>query len=776
MSSNYQFTESGVVYSFDDVFIPADRFREGNLWTWGGWGFGELGTNDTTNRSTPVTTFAGGTNWKQVDAGKYHTAAIKTDGTLWTWGSNIEGQLGIDQGNVERLTPVTTFAGGTNWKQVSAGIEYTAAVKTDGTLWTWGYNQYGNLGINDTTDRSTPVTTFAGGTNWKQVSAGYFHTAAVKTDGTLWTWGQNSNGYLGTNDTTNRSTPVTTFVGGTNWKQASAGAQSTAAIKTDGTLWTWGYSGTGSLGTGISYQYAYTPVTTILGGTNWKQVSSAKFSADVRAAIKTDGTLWTWGGGFDQYTNVRLGRILNDKVFTPVTTFSGGTNWADTATGAAEELYTIDSGLYHTTAIKTDGTLWVWGLNNTVYLGTNDLSNKIVPVTTFAGGTNWKQVSAENRTAAIKTDGTLWVWGYNPNGILGTNDAIYRSTPVTTFAGGTNWKQVSVGSLHTAAIKTDGTLWVWGYNNSGQLGTNDSGSNAETARSTPVTTFAGGTNWKQVSVGGNHTAAIKTDGTLWTWGDGSGLGNNGYVSRSTPVTTFAGGTNWKQVSAGGSHTAAIKTDGTLWTWGAGFYGRLGTNDTNNIYTPVTTFAGGTNWKQVSIGKQGFHTAAVKTDGTLWTWGYNRLGQLGTNNTIARSTPVTTFAGGTNWKQVSVGRFHTIALQDDGVNKRLYTWGYNSFGQLGLNIPTADYPGEIYNGGNNWKQVSAELVCSSAIKTDGTLWVWGENIVGVGVLGINDDTTNKSTPVTTFAGGTNWKQVCIGANHMAAILQPPDPVI
>ena len=160
--------------------------------------------------------------------------------------------------------------------------------------------------------------------------------------------------------------------------------------------------------------------------------------------------------------------------------------------------------------------------------------------------------------------------------------------------------------------------------------------------------------------GGYHTAAIKTDGTLWTWGiNGYGpLGDNTISQRNTPVTTFAGGTNWKQVDCGFSHTAAIKTDGTLWIWGRGTNGRLGDNTTTNKRTPVTTFAGGTNWKQVSGGFT--HTTAIKTDGTLWTWGFNSYGQLGDNTTTQRNTPVTTFAGGTNWKQVSGGYLYTAA--------------------------------------------------------------------------------------------------------------------
>jgi hypothetical protein len=359
---------------------------------------------------------------------------------LWTWGNNYQGRLGNNTGTgTNRSTPVTTSAGGANWKQVSGGNSHTAAIKTDGTLWTWGYNFNGRLGYNTATDRSTPVTTFAGGTNWKQVTCGGSHTAAIKTDGTLWTWGLNSYGRLGDNTTTDRSTPVTTFAGGTNWKQVAGG-------------------------------YA------------------------------------------------------------------------------------------HTAATKTDGTLWTWGRNYYGQLGNNNTTQRLTPVTTFAGGTNWKQVfGGYGHTAAIKTDGTLWTWGSNYDGQLGNNNTTQRLTPVTTFAGGTNWKQVTCGGDYTAAIKTDGTLWTWGSNN-GRLG-----DNTETKRSIPVTTFAGGTNWKQVTCGGDYTAAIKTDGTLWTWGlNGSGqLGDNTTIGRSTPVTTFAGGTNWKQVSSGGGSTAAIKTSDDL---------------------------------------------------------------------------------------------------------------------------------------------------------------------------------------------------------------------
>jgi alpha-tubulin suppressor-like RCC1 family protein len=343
------------------------------------------------------------------------------------------------------------------------------------------------------------------------------------------------------------------------------------------------------------------------------------------------GTLWNWGYSC-------MGQLGNNSLIrrsSPVQTISGGTNWKQVS--RTENV----AG-----AIKTDGTLWLWGQANKGNLANNSTINRSSPVQTVSSGTNWRQLSVGGAiSAAIKTDGTLWLWGYGKYGALGDNTTINRSSPVQTISSGTNWKQVAV-NLVSAAIKTDGTLWLWGYGGQGTLG-----NGIAINRSSPVQTASLGTNWKQVSVGGGNAGAIKTDGTLWMWGSGSTgrLGNNCTINRSSPVQTVSSGNNWKQVSVGGSQTAAIKTDGTLWMWGTGSFGRLGDNSAINKSSPVQTVSSGTNWKQVGSGS--FLTAAIKTDGTLWTWGYNGQGCLGDNSTITRSSPVQTVSSGTNWKQV-----------------------------------------------------------------------------------------------------------------------------
>jgi alpha-tubulin suppressor-like RCC1 family protein len=379
--------------ALNSKYLTSDVFEDyiGNtLWGWGNNGTGNLGDNTITNRSSPVQTIAGGTNWRLISSNGYNTSGIKTDGTLWTWGWNAQGQLG-DNTITNRSSPVQTVATGTNWKQVSFGRGHIGSIKTDGTLWLWGQNDAGQLGDNTITNRSSPVQTITGGTNWKQVSCGLNHSGAIKTDGTLWMWGKNSYPALGDGTRTNRSSPVQTVAAGNNWKLIYAGYYTSAAIKTDGTLWMWGANDQGQLG---------------------------------------DNTVSTNGGR------------LNNGKSSPVQTVAGGTNWKSVCMGTPN--------VY---AIKTDGTLWAWGRNFQGCLGDGTIVSRSSPVQTVSGGNNWKFVAAGNYSvSAIKTDGTLWLWGYNSYGQTGDNTITSYSSPVQTISGGNNWKLVTKGNYHTAAI------------------------------------------------------------------------------------------------------------------------------------------------------------------------------------------------------------------------------------------------------------------------------------------------------------------------------------
>ena len=356
------------------------------------------------------------------------------------------------------------------------------------------------------------------------------------------------------------------------------------------------------------------------------------------------GKVYAWG----RNTNGELGDNSVTVRSSPVTTAGGGTNWC-----------VVSSGLIHTSAVKTDGTLWAWGAGVAGRLGNNSTLTQSSPVQ--AAGTNelWCSVSAGGaHSTAVKTTGTLWTWGCNTYGQLGESSVVARSSPGQTTGTGNTWCQASAGRFLTAAVKTDGTLWTWGANNTGQLGNSNT-----ISRSSPGQTTGAGTTWCQVSASILHSAAVKTDGTLWTWGcnNGGQLGNSNTISRSSPGQTCGLGTTWCAASMGNAHSAAVKTDGTLWTWGYNSSGQLGDGTVAASSSPVTTAGGGTNWCAVSA-SQAQHSAAVKADGTLWTWGYNACGILGSGMAANRSSPGTTSGCGSNWCSASVNACNTTAIQ------------------------------------------------------------------------------------------------------------------
>jgi alpha-tubulin suppressor-like RCC1 family protein len=380
--SDYRYSD-GLTWSNDYCSVVSN-----NLYTWGLNTCGRLGDNTVTDRSSPGTVAGQGITWCMVSAGSSHTAAIKSDGTLWTWGTNSKGQLGTDN-TTNRCSPGTVAGGGTNWCFVSAGVDWTAAIKTDGTLWTWGYNfrfQLGNgSGSLACLSQVSPAQISGGGTTWRFVAAGEFSGAAIKTDGSMCTWGYNgggiTDGVLGDGTTTNRSTPTTVSGGGTTWSTVSMGRAHTVATKTDGTLWTWGFNINGELGTGTTTSRS-SPGTTAGGGTNWSCGVAAPLQSRMSAALKTDGTLWTWGGN----SNGRLGNGTITNRSSPGTTAGGGTNWCRISSTAG----------YGFAAIKTDGTLWTWGGNSNGGLGDGTTTSRSSPGTVIGGLSNWISVSMAN--------------------------------------------------------------------------------------------------------------------------------------------------------------------------------------------------------------------------------------------------------------------------------------------------------------------------------------------------------------------------------------------
>jgi alpha-tubulin suppressor-like RCC1 family protein len=387
-----------------------------------------------TPNSTTTTTAYGSYKWLK------NNTTYTTTGTYTTSYTNSSGCTVVDTLKLI-INPYTGC-----FKQVSAGAFHNIAIKTDGTLWAWGYNAFGELGDGSVIDKITPIQ-IGRDNNWASISAGGYHTTAIKTDGTLWAWGNNSNGELGDGTTANKNSP--TKIGtANNWASISAGENHTIALKTDGTLWAWGLNEDGQLGD-FTYMDKITPIR-IGTANNWASISAGGFHT---TAIRTDGTLWAWGAN----SNGQLGDGTLITNFNPIK-IGTASNWA-----------TITAGYSHTTAIKTDGTLWAWGANLGGQLGDGTTSRKSTP-TLIGTANNWASISTGySHTTAIKTDGTLWAWGANFYGVLGDGTNINKNTP-TQIGTSNNWGSVGAGSYHTTAIKTDGSLWTWGYNLYGQLG------------------------------------------------------------------------------------------------------------------------------------------------------------------------------------------------------------------------------------------------------------------------------------------------------------------
>jgi alpha-tubulin suppressor-like RCC1 family protein len=355
----------------------------------------------------------------------------------------------------------------------------------------------------------------------------------------------------------------------------------------------------------------------------------------------------------------------------------------------------------------------------------------------------------------------LWSWGYGGPGVLGHNNTVDKSSP-TQVGSGINWSSISTRYNTAHAIKDDGTLWAWGSSDTyGALGHND------TVYKSSPTQVGAGTTWSSVSNSRFTAAAIKTDGTLWTWGDNSygNLGTNDKVHRSSP-TQVGASTNWSKIKVSDFIAIAIKTDGTLWSWGANYDGGLGLNTITQTYrsSPVQVGAS-TNWSKIAVSHRQRSTVAIKTDGTLWSWGNNGFGELGLNDSVKRSSPVQ-IGTDTNWSLISFGYKSCIAIKTNGT---LWSWGQNNQGRLGLNdagtYSTARSSPTQIGTGTTWSLADIGEQNAMAVKTDGTLWSWGANAQGQ--LGINAGFTYRSSPVQVGAS-TNWTQISVGVNNMLAI--------
>ena len=355
------------------------------------------------------------------------------------------------------------------------GYSYTTLPYGETQLWTSGNGGTGRLGLNtpQDIDYSSPVQ--IPGNNWYKISNSSNDIYGIKSDGTLWSWGGNSAGNLGLNDRTQRSSP--TQVGtDTTWNYLGKGgltSQSCMMVtKKNGTLWVSGTAANGNLGMNDATLQYSSP--TQLPGTTWPQDGNAKLANGYRfsMAIKTDGTLWAWGN--NEYGNLGINQKGGpaptsdwDRVSSPMQ-IGTDTTWKEVST-------TAEAGI----ALKTNGTLWTWGYQLYGEGGRNIATDKLSSPTQVGTDTTWSSITGngggryEYTVSAIKTDGTLWVWGSNESGGLGLNqNDVHRSSP--TQLPGTTWSYSQGARNYGMASKTDGSLWAWGSTSTGRFASNGS--------------------------------------------------------------------------------------------------------------------------------------------------------------------------------------------------------------------------------------------------------------------------------------------------------------
>jgi alpha-tubulin suppressor-like RCC1 family protein len=294
---------------------------DGTLWAWGrNNASGNLGLNDIISRSSPTQVGSDAT-WAKVCSSNYNAMATKTDGTLWMWGDNLSGALGLNQAHTLKISSPVQIPG-TTWATGFAGRQFTMAKKTDGTLWAWGSASYGNLAQNDKTSRSSPVQ--IPGT-WNSIGIGWFGCTASKTDGTLWSWGYGNHGNLGQGQhNVSYSSPAQ--IPGTSWNQATMNFYTALATRTDGTLLSWGYNNAGSSGLLGQNQGGPTVASTSspkqVPGTTWNKIEVGNSKM---IATKTDGTLWTWGRNI--YGSLGLGEENSPAYISSPTQIGSDSTW-----------------------------------------------------------------------------------------------------------------------------------------------------------------------------------------------------------------------------------------------------------------------------------------------------------------------------------------------------------------------------------------------------------------------------------------------------------------
>ena len=644
----------------------------GALYCWGNNDMGQLGLGDTSGRFSPVKV-SPFSNWHTVSAGSFITCGINVGGNLYCWGNNNSGQIGVGDNTTSYFSIPQQVGSSGEWENVSVESSHVCAIKKDGSLWCWGNNGSGQLGIGSYGGNYASPVQVGSDTDWKAVSVSDGYSCGIKSDGSLYCWGDNSEGELGLQTSGNRyATPQKVNTGSnitwidvtTNeiWDHEMRNHRQTCAISDTKDLYCWGYNyryilGNDPIVPGAIPNY---PRQVFLNAT-FKKVSLGNNGC----AILDDGSLGCWGWNYYGMLGIQVspyrespGHVVTDNMILSV--FAG-----------SRSAFAMDDHF----------DFLVWGDNYYSELGNGDNVSINVPQKVNDPNYSHMKISSNgDHTCGIR-NGDLWCWGKNDSGQLGTGDTNDVSYPVKISEG--NWTDISAGYNHTCGID-NGKLFCWGGNSMGQLGIGNS-----TSKNTPVQVGTDA-NWIDVSAGENFTCGVKGNKTLWCWGDSS-FGKIGSTTLHYSPVQVGNDSDWETVTTGRNHACGIKSDKTLLCWGYNGSGQLGAGNSNSYSSTPLQVASSKKWKMVSTGDN--HTCAIADDWTLWCWGDNTYGEAGVSkkdygDSIYQPVHV---SPGKVWTSVQAGGDFTCAIDD---HYKVYCWGNNNYGQLGI---YKDFPfsGEMF---------------------------------------------------------------------------------
>lgn len=679
-NSTVKWTQVVAGYSYT-CGIHSNGLALGQLFCWGYNTYGSLGNTDLStalaNEFVPQAVLLGNdleNNWVEVKADFIHTCGIRqqTNGSsLWCWGNGGSGQLG--NGLYESsLIPsqVMSTLGSTipdiDWINVAVGIDHSCGVRADSTLWCWGLNTYGGLGNSaQPSSQLAPIQEGSFATDWVKVYAHQYQTCGLKRSGEISCWGKNNFGQAGNGSLSKYGEQLPTlFSVDDSWSDIALGDEYTCGINdanslTANSVSCWGSAERNYLGSDA----AETVVPVQVGSAqDWIDVSTSirftlEFTLGIRGTL-VDNSLYGWGSNY--YGFLGNGDLqVTQEQFSIIEVNDTLTTWKK-----------VSAGGYNACGIQSDDTLYCWGRSWTL-----PFSSGHTATPTQVDADLWLDVdSGQSHTCGIKLDNSLWCWGDGYYGELGADiekdssgaailnsygevipiqadiaNGIYMVkvvNPSTT----TSWVSVSAGQRFTCAIDSLQDLYCWGYNRYGNLGlgtitssTTDNNQYVPTKVTSPA-----GVLWSQVTTAKASACGITDSGNqnLYCWGTNSygqlGIDNLVYYQEPLPVvvTTLSSASSaypWDDVSSNSYSTCARKADstiagqGSLWCWGVNDYGGLGNGDYSyqTTYLPNQVLAG-TEWKKFTAGND--MACGIKAlDNTLWCWGRNYVGQLGTNS-------------------------------------------------------------------------------------------------------------------------------------------------